>query len=76
MDSGNFSGNLGRVLVIFGLVAVVVGLLLIFGPKVPWLGRLPGDIVIKRENFSLYFPLTTCLLVSLLLTLLFKIFRG
>jgi len=72
----NFGGNLGRVLVIFGLVAVVAGLLLLFGPKIPWLGRLPGDIVIKRENFSLYFPLTTCLLISVLLTLLFKIFRG
>ena len=76
MEPGNFGGNFGRVLVIFGLVAVVAGLLLIFGPKIPWLGRLPGDIVIKRENFSFYFPLTTCLLVSLLLTLLFKIFRG
>ncbi|OGG00756.1 MAG: hypothetical protein A3F83_01875 [Candidatus Glassbacteria bacterium RIFCSPLOWO2_12_FULL_58_11] len=76
MDPGNFGGNLGRVLLIFGLVLAGVGLLLILGPKIPWLGHLPGDIVIKRDNFTFYFPLATCLLISVLLTLLFKIFRG
>lgn len=62
--------DLGKILAIFGVVLVVVGLLLWFGPKIPWLGRLPGDIAIERENFRFYFPLTTCLLISAILTLL------
>jgi hypothetical protein len=63
-----------RFLVILGLILLALGLLW------PWLqrsglGRLPGDILIRRENFTFYFPLTTSLLVSLLLTLLFWLFR-
>ena len=57
--------GLGRPLIIMGLVLVAVGLLVSFSPKLPtWLGRLPGDIHIKRANFSLHFPLMTCLLIS------------
>jgi hypothetical protein len=52
-----------------------LGVVLVFSDKIPWLGRLPGDISIKRENFSFYFPLTTCILISLLLSLLFALFR-
>lgn len=76
MDLGNFSDSLGRVLVIFGLLLVVIGALLIFAPKIPLLGRLPGDIVIRRENFTFYFPVATCILLSILLTILLRIFRG
>jgi len=68
--------NLGRLMVFFGLALAVVGLVLMFGPKIPWLGRLPGDIVIRRENFSFYFPLTTCIIISLVLTLIARFFRG
>ena len=68
-------GGLGRTLIIFGLVLVVVGVILSFAPKIPWLGRLPGDIVIRRESFSFYFPLATCLLVSAILTLVLYLFR-
>ncbi|MFH1069790.1 MAG: DUF2905 domain-containing protein [Candidatus Glassbacteria bacterium] len=68
--------NLGRLMVFFGLALAVVGLVLMFGPKIPWLGRLPGDIVIRRENFSFYFPLTTCIIISLVLTLLARLFKG
>lgn len=53
------------------LIAVLGGALLLMGNKLPWLGRLPGDIVIKRENFTVYFPLATSIIVSLALTLLF-----
>ena len=67
--------ELGKILAIFGIVLVIVGLLLWFGPKVPWLGRLPGDIAIERDNFRFYFPLTTCILISLILTLLSWLFR-
>lgn len=65
----------GRLLIILGVVLILVGLLLTYGGRIPWLGRLPGDIRIERENFSFYFPLATSLLVSLLLSLLFWLFR-
>lgn len=66
--------NIGRLLIILGLVIAAVGLLLTFSGKIPWLGRLPGDIVIQRRNFTFYFPLATSLMISALLTLLFWIF--
>jgi len=61
---------LGRALIFFGVILTSFGLILLLAPKVPWLGRLPGDILIQREQFSFYFPLTSCLLASLLLSLL------
>ncbi len=60
--------NLGRLLVILGVVLVAVGLLWPYLGKIG-LGRLPGDIVIEREGFQLYLPITTCVLISALLTL-------
>lgn len=60
----------GRSLIILGLVLVVAGLVVSFAPKIPWLGRLPGDILIKRENFSFYFPIATSILVSLIISFL------
>jgi Protein of unknown function (DUF2905) len=67
--------QLGKLFILLGAVFLAVGLWLTFAPQVSlWkLGRLPGDIHIKRDNFTFYFPLTTCILVSLLLTLLFSI---
>ena len=67
--------TLGRVLMILGAALFVVGLLLSFAPRVPWLGRLPGDVVYRRGNFTLYFPLATSILLSLLLTLLLSALR-
>lgn len=67
--------EMGKALVILGLVAAAVGLLLMAVPRFPFLGHLPGDIVIRRGNFTFYFPLATCVLISLLLTLLFSLFR-
>jgi hypothetical protein len=62
----------GKFLLIFGFVIAVFGLMLSSNIKLPtWIGRLPGDIFVQSKNFSLYFPLMTCLLVSLLLTILF-----
>ena len=68
--------NLGKFLLIAGIAIAVVGALLAFGVKVPWLGKLPGDIAIKREGFSFYFPITTCIVLSVVLTLIMRIFRG
>jgi hypothetical protein len=61
--------NLGRLLFWLGLSFVVVGLLLQVAPQIPWLGKLPGDIRIQRPGFSFTFPLTTCVLISVVLTL-------
>lgn len=70
--------ELGRVLVVVGLLLAVVGGLLWLGggvlTKVPFLGRLPGDIHVQRERWSFYFPLTTSILLSLLLTLILALF--
>ena len=67
--------ELGKFLIIFGLIAIVVGLLLAVGPRIPWLGRLPGDFFIRRGNFSFYFPVATSILVSIILTVLINLFR-
>ncbi|MGH7386471.1 MAG: DUF2905 domain-containing protein [Candidatus Rokuibacteriota bacterium] len=65
-------------LLLFGVVMVCLGLVLLiaghFSGKAPWLGRLPGDIHIERGNWSFYFPLATCLIISVILTLLFSLF--
>ncbi|MBW1927212.1 MAG: DUF2905 domain-containing protein [Deltaproteobacteria bacterium] len=65
----------GKMLLILGILFVVTGLFLMLGPKIPLLGRLPGDFVIRRGNFTLYFPLATSILLSIVLTLIFSIFR-
>jgi len=67
--------GMGKILIVIGCLMVALGVILVFSDKIPWLGRLPGDIFIKRENFSFYFPLTTCILISLLLSLIFYVFR-
>lgn len=65
--------DVGRMLVLLGIVLIVVGGVLwlgsAFGGKVPFLGRLPGDIYVERGNWSFYFPLTTSILLSIVLTL-------
>ena len=60
--------NAGWFIVGVGLLIAVIGLGYVFLPSLPWIGRLPGDIVIERENFRFYFPLATCILLSLVLT--------
>lgn len=67
--------GLGKVLIVSGCLMALLGIFLVFSDKIPWLGRLPGDIFIKREKFSFYFPLTTCILISLLFSLIFFLFR-
>jgi hypothetical protein len=67
--------GLGKSLIVMGLVIAAIGVLLTFVGKVPWLGKLPGDIYVKRENFSFYFPLATSLLLSVILSLIFWLLR-
>ncbi len=66
--------SLGRMLLLIGVALVLLGGLLLLVGKVPFLGRLPGDIVIERKNFTFYFPLATSILLSIVLTLLFSLF--
>lgn len=66
---------IGKALILLGILLVVVGLIFSFGPKIPWFGHLPGDIYIQRGRFSFYFPLATCLLISLVVTLVLYFFR-
>jgi hypothetical protein len=68
-------GALGKMLVFLGIFIILIGLLLMIGDKIPFVGRLPGDIIIRKEKFTFYFPLATCILISLILTLLFSLFR-
>jgi hypothetical protein len=70
--------DLGRFLLVMGLGLAVVGLLLVLGPRLPgasWIGRLPGDLYIERPNLRIYLPLGTCVLVSVVASLLVYVFR-
>jgi hypothetical protein len=69
------SYDLGRLLVVAGVLLVAFGLVMMMAGKVPFLGRLPGDIVYRRGGTTFYFPLVTCLLISLLMTLVMSLFR-
>jgi len=66
--------SLGRMLLLIGVTLVLLGGVLLLAGKVPFLGRLPGDIVIERKNFTFYFPLATSILLSIVLTLLLSLF--
>ena len=66
--------TLGKLLIISGVILVGLGILVYLFGKVPFLGKLPGDIYIDKKNFTLYFPLATCILLSLFLTLVFWLF--
>ena len=67
--------QLGKLFILAGIFLVVVGLLLVFGTGISLgrIGKLPGDIYVKRDNFTFYFPLTTSILLSVLLTLIFSL---
>jgi len=69
MEMNMFSA-MGKILIIMGLIIVVIGALMILGPRIPFIGRLPGDIYVRRENFVFYFPITTSILISIILSLI------
>jgi thiosulfate reductase cytochrome b subunit len=76
MSEGTLKMNdFGKILVFLGLVLAGLGMILLYGPQIPWLGKLPGDITIKREHFTFYFPLASSIVISILLTILFSLFR-
>jgi Protein of unknown function (DUF2905) len=65
----------GKILIYSGILLVVVGVIFLFGAKLPWLGRLPGDLIIERGGSTFYFPLTTCILISVIISLVLYFFR-
>lgn len=67
--------GLGKLLIVLGAVIILIGIGLLFAHKIPYIGRLPGDIYLKRNNFTFYFPITTSVIASILLTLLLWLFR-
>ena len=73
MEGESLMQDLGRLLLIIGAIIAGIGLALIFADKIPLLGRLPGDIVIKRKNFVFYFPLMTSILISVILTIILSL---
>jgi uncharacterized protein HemY len=68
-------GGIGKTLIFLGLLLVVVGVIFSLAGKLPWLGHLPGDISLQRERYSVYFPITTCILISIIVSLVLYFFR-
>lgn len=67
--------DMGKSLIVIGLIIAAVGVILMLSGKIPWLGRLPGDIYVKRQNFTFYFPLATSILISVILSLILWLLR-
>ena len=67
-----FSG-LGKILLIIGGIIIVVGLIFLFSQHIPFLGKLPGDISIKKDGGSFYFPIVTCIIISIVLTIIINV---
>jgi len=65
--------SIGKSLILFGIVLIVIGSIFVLFGKIPWFGRLPGDVIIKREGFTFYFPIATMVLLSIFLTIIFNI---
>ncbi len=63
--------DFGKLFIFIGLLLVVIGIVFIVGNKIPFIGKLPGDIAVERKNFNFYFPLTTCIIISIILSLIF-----
>lgn len=70
----HFSG-LGKLLMVLGAVILIAGIFITFAGKIPFLGKLPGDIHIQKKNFNFYFPLATSILISLIISLILYLIR-
>ena len=67
--------EIGRFLIVLGVVIVLAGAVLVLAGRLPWLGRLPGDIVVRREHVTFYFPIVTSIILSIVLTLILNLLR-
>jgi len=68
--------QIGRIIILFGLIIIITGIIVYFlGDKLHWIGRLPGDIRVERENIRFYFPITTAIIVSIIISLVIYLIR-
>jgi uncharacterized protein HemY len=67
--------SIGRALILAGLIFVLLGVIVIFGARIPWLGRLPGDIYVQKKNFTFFFPITTSIILSIVISLILMLLR-
>lgn len=67
-------GAFGKILIFFGIVMIVVGGFFLIANKIPFLGKLPGDIAVQKKNFGFYFPITTCIVISIIISLIMWLF--
>jgi hypothetical protein len=65
----------GKILIFIGILILLIGVFFLFGDKIPFLGKLPGDIYIKKKNFTFYFPIVTSIILSLLISLILYLLR-
>ena len=65
--------EMAKLLMLLGAAVFIIGLIVLVAPKIPWIGRLPGDIDIKGRNARIYFPIVTCIILSILLTILLNL---
>lgn len=77
MEPGVYT-SIGKSMVLFGAVLIALGLFVWLGPKIPFIGKLPGDIYVENKsgNVSFYFPIVTCLIISVILTIVLNLFSG
>ena len=68
--------GMGKSLIVIGLLLIVIGVAIAFGPRIPFIGKLPGDIYIKKDSFTFYFPLASSILISVIITLIMYLFRN
>ena len=67
--------GLGKILVYIGILLVVIGIVLSVAGKIPWFGHMPGDITIQRDRFTFYFPIATCIVISVIVSIILYFFR-
>ena len=64
----------GKILIFIGLLLAILGVIFTFGNKLPFVGRLPGDIAVERKNYSFYFPIATCIIISVVISFILWLF--
>jgi ribose/xylose/arabinose/galactoside ABC-type transport system permease subunit len=69
------AGNIGKIIIFIGLLLIVIGFVCMVGNKLPLIGKLPGDIAVERKNYSFYFPVTTCIIISIILSFILWFFN-
>lgn len=73
--TGCMDSQFGKILIITGIIFVLVGIILLANIRIPFAGKLPGDLFFQGKNSSLFFPITTCIIISIILTVLLNLFR-